>query len=111
MYSRFRAAFLPCRSLAILALFGLHVSGCGSDAASNASDVSVTKQFFKNATRRDATTEEAALTAKITNIGCTAFFVESTSDKTLMASARHCFNFDAPNWCSTDGAITTNDGA
>lgn len=65
--------------------------------------------FFENAVRRDATTEEATRVAYLG--GCTAFFLENTAGKHLLASAEHCFEFDPVTWCRTQGGLADNFGA
>src|SRR4051812_31266701 len=66
--------------------------------------------FFQNWVRRDATAEEASRVAYVTNIGCTAFFVENTQNKTYVMSARHCFSHAITAWCNKGGEITDTNG-
>ena len=68
------------------------------------------RMFFDNAVRRDATALEASRVAYVTNVGCTAFFVENTQSKTYVMSARHCFDHAITAWCTNDGAITDTSG-
>ncbi|MBY0370712.1 serine protease [bacterium] len=55
--------------------------------------------FFSNSTRRDPTEAESQAIAKVP--GCTAFHVSNTSGKHLLITARHCFGYQATNWCKT----------
>lgn len=64
--------------------------------------------FSSNARRRDPTLLEDSYVARVDN-GCTAFFVENTQGRTLMASARHCFNNSVGTWCNRRGKVLFND--
>lgn len=66
------------------------------------------RQFFQNSTRRDATAQEADHVVNAR--GCAAFFVANRSGKTLLGSARHCFNYSITNWCQGGGMVTDNQG-
>lgn len=69
----------------------------------------VPHMFFKNSTRRDATAYEGDHVARAGR-GCSSFFVDNSSGKTFVGSARHCFSFNASSWCSGGGTFTKNDG-
>jgi hypothetical protein len=102
-----------------LIIGALLVSGCASapDTAETKQDKeadhlgkSAAKMFFQNSVRRDATAEEASRVAYVTNIGCTAFFVENTQSKTYVMSARHCFDHAITAWCNKGGEIADTNG-
>lgn len=66
--------------------------------------------FFENSVRRDATGSEASRVAKLTTSQCAAFFLESTTTKTFVATARHCVEFAITSWCESDGKLEDNQG-
>ncbi len=86
----------------------LFMVACGREEFSEKK--SDTQQFFENATRRDPSDTELKRTGYVTEIGCTTFFVENTQNRTILISARHCFNYAITNWCQTNGAIEDNFG-
>ncbi|MES2854522.1 MAG: hypothetical protein V4692_01610, partial [Bdellovibrionota bacterium] len=56
--------------------------------------------FFANSLRRDADQEEASSIVRTGN-GCTGFFVANKNNRLLVASARHCFDYQATTNCAS----------
>ncbi len=65
-------------------------------------------QFFSNATRRDATVDEARLVVNLN--GCTAFFVDNTQGRTYLMTAQHCVSHAITTWCAGGGHVVDNQG-
>ena len=98
----------------VLIIIALAAGGCASATDPRHEEEHVgadsAKMFFQSSVRRDATADEASRVAYVTNVGCTAFFVENTQSKTYVMSARHCFDHAITAWCTKDGAVTDTSG-
>lgn len=85
--------------------------GCSADVPPGEGRKSTTSnQFFENSVRRDATAAEASRVAQLVTSKCASFFLENTANKTYIATARHCVEFQITSWCTNDGAIVDNSG-
>lgn len=84
----------------ILPFFWTGVSHAQEIAADLVHDIN----FFQNSNRRDLTPDEEKLIVRVTTGKghCTAFFVENTSGKLLLGSARHCFGYTVGDACKKD---------
>lgn len=72
---------------------------CGQNHLPQKLEVTAGANFFENSRRVDATSEQKAGLARLR--GCTGFFLKNAQNKNLVATARHCFSYDAPTWCKT----------
>lgn len=91
---------------AVFAVALLHVS-CGL-LPHNRTIGSDINHFFTNARRREPTDAERNRVIRIPS--CTAFFVENTKSQTIVATARHCFEFKETEFCDKGSGFTTNEG-
>jgi len=88
------------KNLSIAPLLSLLIlAACGEGQQVNKLEVTAGANFFENSRRVDATTAQKRGLARLR--GCTGFFLKNAQDKNLVATARHCFNYDAPQWCAT----------
>jgi hypothetical protein len=85
------------KNLSIAPLLSLLIlAACGEGQQVNKLEVTAGANFFENSRRVDATTAQKRGLARLR--GCTGFFLKNAQDKNLVATARHCFNYDAPQW-------------
>lgn len=85
----------PLLSLLVLA-------ACGDSPQNQKLEVTAGANFFENSRRLDATADQKAGLARLR--GCTGFFLKNAQNKNLVATARHCFSYNAPQWCATGTA-------
>jgi hypothetical protein len=85
-------SFAPLLSLLFLA-------ACGEGHKISNLEVTAGANFFENSRRVDASPDQKAGLARLR--GCTGFFLKNANAKNLVATARHCFSYDAPTWCKT----------
>jgi len=83
---------------------------CAADTDAERLGAVSSAQMFEQAVRRDPTELERSRVARIGYASCTGFFLENTSGTTFVASALHCFYWDAENWCATNGWLRVGDG-
>lgn len=88
-------SLVPLLSLLILA-------ACGDGQQTSKLQVTAGANFFENSRRVDATAEQKRGLARLR--GCTGFFLKNAQEKNLIATARHCFSYNAPQWCATGTA-------
>ncbi len=83
------------------ALFTLLFS-CGQHRENDQKIVS-SHAFFENSKRELFYSNhiEAKGLARVN--GCTGFFIHNAQNKNILVSARHCFGFQATNWCLNGG--------
>lgn len=83
----------------------LLLHSCGS----HHEETSALNKFFVNSLRRDANESEKGLVVR-TPKGCAAFFIKNNQNKTILGSARHCFDHKITEWCNTGGPLVDNFG-
>ena len=77
-------------------LLCLTLAACGP-APQGKLEVTAGANFFENSRRVEAPQDEKRGLGRLG--GCTAYFLKNTQDKNFVATARHCFSYNAPNWC------------
>lgn len=90
------------RRILTIAIAMLSALGC---KPRQAADDSSAKNFFENSRRREATNVEKARVVRLP-MGCTGFYVENSQRKTVVATARHCVDYNATDWCKKLGEMT-----
>jgi Trypsin len=79
-------------------LLTLLVTACGG--TSSEQKITAGDQFFENTMRTTVSkkTIEARGIARL-DMGCTGFFIKNSQNKNFVATARHCMNYRAAEWC------------
>jgi hypothetical protein len=82
------------------------ISSCGKESSDqNALKIIPSHIFYENSKRKtiELNSYMASGLAKVK--GCAGFFLKNSNDKNYLATARHCFQYKATEWCK-DGEVT-----
>jgi hypothetical protein len=91
---------MAMRNLSTAPLLSLFIlAACGEGQQSKKLQVTAGANFFENSRRVDANAAQKRGLARLR--GCTGFFLKNAQNKNLIATARHCFSYNAPEWCAT----------
>lgn len=89
-------------------LLSLALTSCGK-VTETKQEITKGANLYENSRRIDAPQSERAGIALLK--GCTGYFLKNDKNKNILATARHCFEYNAPKWCEAGQVQDVSSGA